>query len=425
MAAGIVIATNLSLTQVSCVKDYFDPAIVDTIIKQVSPVHSIDETHTWELASHSTVSFSANMLVGAKLLQVLTENPRESGDAVVVGQTDIADGGNVTLTLSYPTLCTTLYAALVDADGAYTVTAFSPEDSRVDFSAPVFVSERIAYTPPLQTYSYCYEEEFPEPGDYDYNDVVLHISQVRTGERELQINVQLAAVGADNQIAACLRLIGYEFGDIESITTVNDDSFNKGVPKQLLGVQTKRDVLLKGLNNEAVINLFCDAHWATGDVLTESYGYIQRKKYNVSNNPGSDNVKLVPRTITYVVTFVDGSRLNEFTLDTLDPFIIKEYNGGRFEVHMNEYRFAQTLYEYSATDIKNLPWALKVPTGKFCHPLAGQNIGFIMEDIETGDPILFGAYMREGKSFGEWAADHTQCTDWYFYPSANRVFNPY
>lgn len=422
---GLVVMVNLSLTQVSCMKEFYDPAVIDTIIKQMSPVHSLDENHTWELTSCSTVSFSANLPVGAKLLQVLTENPRENGGAEIVGQCEIADGETATLALSYPTLCTKLYAALIDEHDAYTLTEFGVSETLVDFTTPIFVSERIAYTPSLQTYSYCYEEEFPEPGDYDYNDVVLHVSQIRTGERELQINVQLAAVGASRQLGGCMRLIGYNRADIESVATLNDDSFNKGVPKQILNVHTKRDVLLEGRNGEAVINLFCDAHWATGDVLTESYGQIPRNKYNVSNSVGSNNIKLVPRTVTYVVTFVDGSHLNEFSLDNIDPFIIREYNSGKFEVHLNQYRFAQTLYEYSATEIKNLPWALKVPTGKFCHPIDGQNIGFIMEDIETGEPILFGAYMQERRSFGEWAANHTQSTDWYFYPSVTRVFNPY
>ena len=431
---------NVLLTNTSCLeKNLYDEEIIDTVLSIASPVDKLDTTHTWVLTSQSTYTITANINVNAKKLQILTENPRAKGTATVVTQTDITDGQTVTLAASYESLRTKLYAALVDSEGAYTVTEFSTDASNVNFDSPLFISEHLAYTPGPQSYAYCFEEEFPEPGDYDFNDIVLNISQERVGENTIQLNVQLAAVGSNNQLASAIRLVGYNYEDIEKVETIGDVTFNKDVPKDILVVM-KKDIdklLLKGRHEEAVINLFADAHWATGDNLPENYGVITRKQYNVSKNSSSKAQIYVPRTISYLIYFKDGSRLNNFTLDTLDPFLIEDYNGSSWEVHLSEYRAAQTLYEYTAANLKNkhLPWALKVPlniwevsevknkqtvtTNRcFRHTLEGINIGFYIKDKEA----LFGAYMTKYHSFGEWSSDHTQATDWYLYPSEQRVF---
>ena len=437
---GCLLLLNMLLTNTSCLeKNLYNEDIIDTVLTIASPVDKLDTTHTWVLTSQSVYTITANINVNAKKLQILTENPREKGTATVVTQTDITDGQSVTLAASYETLRTKLYAALVDAEGAYTVTEFSTGASNVNFNSPLFISEHLAYTPEPQEYAYCYEEEFPEPGDYDFNDLVLNISQERIADNAIQLNVKLAAVGCTSQLASAIRLVGYEYEDIDSVKTVGDVTFNKGVPSSILVVM-KKDIdklLLKGRNNEAVINLFADAHWATGDNLPENYGVITRKEYNVAKNSSSKSQVYVPRTISYLIYFHDSSRLNNFTLDTLDPFLIEDYNGSSWEVHLGEYRGAQTLYEYTSANLKNkhLPWALKVPLNVwevsevqnrktvtvnryFRHPLAGVNIGFYIKDKEA----LFGAYATRGHAFGVWASDHTQALDWYLYPLENYVF---
>ena len=238
----------------------------------------------------------------------------------------------------------------------------------------------------------------------------------------IRLNVTLAAVDSKTQLSAAMRLIGYNYDDIDSVKTIGGITFNDNVPVQMLMVMN-RDVdqlLLRGRNNEAVINLFADAHWATGDNLVESFGVIKRKGYNVTKGSDSDNQVIVPRTISYLIYFKDGSRLNEFTLDSLDPFIMLAYHGPVWEVHLNEYRAAQTLFEYSVVDLKNahLPWALKVPTGQYRHPLKGVNIGFYIKDSKA----LYGAYSKLGHAFGTWSSDKTKAADWYLFPNENSVF---
>ena len=152
-----------------------------------------------------------------------------------------------------------------------------------------------------------------------------------------------------------------------------------------------------------------------------NYGLFQRKKYNVSNSTGDNYQLCATRTLSYVIYFKDDASLNGFTLDTLDPFIITEFGGLNYETHLDIYRDAQVLYEYSTLKFKDLPWALKVPMGDFHYPLEGNEIGF-KKKTDTGTTALFGAYMTKGHSFGEWAEDYTKCLDWYLYPVETYVW---
>ena len=423
LALACIVVGQVLLTNTSCKKrEVFDPEVLDTIMTIASPVDKVDETHDWVMSSEKPFVIMADINVNAKKLQILTENPLQSDDAVVVSEAPITDGSYVTLYAAYPLIKEKLYAALVDDKGAYTVTEFGVDKMNVDFSNPLFVSEFLSYTPQPQSFVYGYESEFPEPGDYDYNDIVLHISKEWVESNVIQLNVQLAAVHSSTQLSAAVRLLDYSFDDIDSVKTVGGITFNDNVPSQILGVLTQDvdQLLLQGRNNEAVINLFADAHWATGDNLLENFGMMTRKNYNVTKGSDSSNQLIVPRTISYLIYFQDGSQLNRFTLDSIDPFIMKSYNGVIWEVHLNEYRNAQTLFEYVIADLENnhLPWALKVPTGTFRHPLKGVNIGFYIKDSKA----LYGAYSKSGHAFGVWSSDKTQAEDWYLYPNVNSVF---
>ena len=172
-------------------------------------------------------------------------------------------------------------------------------------------------------------------------------------------------------------------------------------------------------NKEAVINLFCDAHWATGDLLTENFGLIQRKRYNVNKGSGTGYQTMVPREVTYIVTFKEKTGLEYLNFDLIDPFIIKENNGGIFEVHQFANRNDWVLQEYKIAEIVKLPWALTIPYKKFRHTLEGVNIGFKKKGVQS-----FGAYGRIGHSFVEWSMNSNLAQDWYLneYASESQVY---
>lgn len=408
----------------ACKREMYDEQTHQDMMDSVSPVDSVDAMHTWILTNTRTLMVTTPDTGAIKMVKILTANPRETGNAEVVGEAYAAAGKTVTMAVTYSNRLTTLYAAAVDSSDYYTITRFEPNvSSAVDFSGATVVHEKMPYVPQPQQYTYCFEREYDLSlkYDFDYNDIVLRVSQERTGEKEMRYHVQLAAVGLDIQMAAAINMLGFKYDDIESVKTVDSLSFNttngKDVPDQILTVSKNKDFFVRGRNNEAVLNLFADAHWATGDLLEENYGIMERKLYNVSKSSGGDYQLMVPRTITYIVKFKDADALNMASLDRLDPFMYYGFNGANFEIHMYPYRNNQTLNAYPPSTIKTLPWALCIPSSTFRWPLEGVNMGFIMKGSH-----LFGAYSKYGHSFGEWAMDRNSSLDWYEYPTDNQVF---
>lgn len=416
---GMIVIMVLAGSGFSCSsKDMFNPGYYDTLVKKQSPVDSVDPRHTWELSTSQTIRITANAGVGTQKIQILTADPNYSEMACVIMQVLINEGGSADLSFSYPVMLSKLYAAAIDKNDTYTLVDFSPTDSVVDFSHPLYMQRVVARKPDLQYYAFCFENEFPEPGDYDYNDVILHIGLERTTKQIMKIHVRLASVGATEQLAALIRLPGFKVNDIDSISTEGDLSFNKGITKQYMTVFDQTELLIESREDEALINLFADAHWATGDVLNENYGTFKRKRYNVTRASSSDNQLMVPREIVYVVRVKDEKLLNSMNLDNIDPFILRQYSGARMEIHTYNYRHAQALYEYYYSDSDHLPWALKIPKSWFNHPLEGKNIGFRMKE-SASTAMLFGAYAVQGHAFGEWAMDKDRFLDWFNYPKSD------
>ena len=80
------------------------------------------------------------------------------------------------------------------------------------------------------------------------------------------------------------------------------------------------------------------------------------------------------------------------------------------------------LYPYNVeVKIKDLPWALLVPSADFKYPLEGIQIGF-RKRTETGVPFNDGAYATSGHSFGGWVENHESNLDWYNYPNNASVW---
>lgn len=409
-----------SLLIASCNTNMFDENTYNEIMERAQPVDSIDKDHTWDLTSpyYMTADIPATATDVSKLL-ILSGNPAAGDETTILGDYPATAGEKKYFSFTAPNYYKSFYAALVDTDGRYTLIAFTPSSQRtLGFTQPLTTTAVDSRRLSRQTFSYCFEDEIPEPGDYDYNDLVLRISHERTAANQITLDVTLAAVGSMGQVAAAIRLVGYKFDDIESVTTVDNENFNKGYKKSALPFIDSDDLLTRGNDDEAVLNLFEDAHWATGVATYASEGYLPRFKYNVSKTTGGDYEMMAPRTVSYVVTFKNPQQLDYFTFDQLDPFAIVEYNSALMEVHaVYAHRNAAVLHDYvQATSTSILPWGLTIPMGSFRYPLDGTHIGF------AKDNALFGAYMTGNHAFGEWAANHEKATDWYHYPTGNMVY---
>ena len=424
----------------SCNRNVFDEDTYKEIADTLSPVDSVDPNHTWVLSTQKTLIMNINAGVGAKKLMILTDDPATTSSAKIISQRDVEENDQFSMTISYPQLLSTIYAALIDAEGNYTVTKIKPSSSnRVDFSSPMYKSKKVNYTPQLQYYTYCFESEYPEFGDYDYNDLIMRIALERTAPKEMRIHVQIAALGCDRPMTGEIRFPtenkDEEHGlitmsDIDSVYTVDNKSFNvnmhgETITKQNMNILKNTDLLMEGLNGEPILNLFVDAHWAMGDMRENEYGVYDRKYYNVSQSSGTSSTGVifqttVPREVIYVLKLKEELPLNYLTLDNIDPFIQEKYSANTYEVHTYPYKSVMALNKYQYVDTKNLPWSLVVPSGTFNHPLEGVKIGFKKE--ENGYVMLFGAYPTKTHAFGEWAENRNKSTDWYLYPETSEVF---
>ena len=426
---NILIAAGIfgGLLMTSCKKDVFEEDEYKRIIDETSPVDSVDATHTWELTQDHIYVIQADANVGAKSVLVMSDNPLDPEDLniEVMAQSAIEDGGRVVLAATVPTRSSQLFAVLVDADGLYTVVSFPVTNTVISFAnvnnKKQSIGHNVRFVP--QKLVYCFEEEMPEPGDYDYNDLVLRLSREIVNSRHLKINVELAAVGGQKQLAAGLRLVGYKAEAIDSVTIEGGGSFDLGgshhdVPLEKMAspMFESSSLLQSGRNGEAVIYLFEDAHWAMGDDLDVTNHIFQRKRYNVSKLYGDSYMILPTRTETYHVYFKEGQSINDFTPAMFDPFVLSPYYSTIWELHCYRDREAQVTREYTLAKSKNLPWALMIPYASFRYPLEGVNIGFYRNGT------LFGAYMNLGCSFGEWAMDRMKCIDWYTSPTFNQIF---
>lgn len=423
MRKSLIISTIVSISILfgitSCEKNVYDEKKHEELIHYYSAVDSVDQQHMWQLSQSKSLRYQVPSGASYKQLRVYTADPLSDLNAEIMSQIYVSGGQSGVLSINVPYQLTTLYAALVDDSENLTVTSFPSSQISIDFTDATTGKASASFKP--QAYTYLFEENYPEPGDYDYNDLVLRISQQRTGEKQITINVTISAVGASKMIACCIRLVGYRFQDIDSVYTTTGKSFNDGINTQMLYFHKETDFLIEGRNREAVLNLFCDAHWAMAFNMSADYGLFQRKKYNVSTSTGDDYQLRATRTLSYVINFKDGSTLNNFTLDTLDPFIITDYNGGVWETHTEQFKSAQVLHEYFVPSFKDLPWGLMVPQADFLYPLEGYEIGY-KKKTESGKVAMFGAYATIGHSFGEWAENHNSYLDWYLFPDTKYTF---
>ena len=200
-----------------CSPYQFDQQRYEEIVQDESPVPDVDSNHDWMMITGKGLVVDPSGVADVKIVRVFTDNPAETDYAEIVGEAYSSGDSKFVMTIAYPSRLETLYAAAIDSEGYYTIVSIKPGSStNVDFTNPIVKHEKMPYHYQYQTFVYLFEEEYPEPGDYDYNDVVLRISMEHSGEREVRLNVQLAAVGGEKQMAAAIRLAGYKYDEVES-----------------------------------------------------------------------------------------------------------------------------------------------------------------------------------------------------------------
>jgi LruC domain-containing protein len=277
-----------------------------------------------------------------------------------------------------------------------------------------------------QSYRYCFEDNFPDVGDYDFNDVVLTMTPT-LNDKTLTIQVSLDAVGAIKTLGAAFRLVGVKSSDLASYSVqqgfASPDNQGLGIYQNINTNETiLRENQAPNATQDMVVVLFKDAHWAINPVKG-SNGGVQNLFYNtIKKGTGEHrNAYVEPATATYTFVFNDAEKAKAMLAENLyDVFIVEPYNGGYWEVHtvQNGFKTTQVFMPikpagYAEAYGSNMPWAILVP-GNFKYPLEWQIIGSSSNKI--------AAYQTEGHSFAEWAMDSSKATDWYLYPTEGLVY---
>ncbi|MBQ2950426.1 MAG: LruC domain-containing protein [Prevotella sp.] len=278
---------------------------------------------------------------------------------------------------------------------------------------------------------FCFEDNFPMEGDYEFNDVVLTVTPAISG-KTVNLTVSLDAVGATEQIAAAIRVAGVLPTEVVSVTADGSFDFTNRPVGSAPIIDSEEIILPSTLNasGNLVINLFNDAHLAMGrqaekhglGVAMETNGNVRRWFYNTVERDNALESKVndvPPVVVTYTLEMNSESAAQRFVAGNIDAFIVEGYNGGYWEVHTYPFKTSQVLLEYAGKDLSyytdNYVWAVQVPA-TFKYPKEWTSIGAFKNNMLTG------AYQTNGHSFGEWATDKTKATDWYNYPTKGMIY---
>lgn len=181
-----------------------------------------------------------------------------------------------------------------------------------------------------KTYTYATEDNFPSPGDYDMNDMVISMDSISYTfvNASKQINrmtwhMTLRAVGATRQLGAAIQLDGFKPDEIKNIT------YSKDMPLSTFGLRNNRTE-----NNQtyAVVPLFDNAHQMLGSNNTVTIiNTISDKPQYIFN--------AVPNTFNLTIDFTNPVNEEEIEMKKLNFFtIVGTRASERTEIHLPRYK---------------------------------------------------------------------------------------
>ncbi len=217
------------------------------------------------------------------------------------------------------------------------------------------------YTASAQAdYTINFEDQWPVIGDYDLNDIVLHVKKIETSQtsnyvKEATFTFELLAVGATYTLGMGLEFLDVTNSQVESVVSSIDDLAGHQEDDILTAFQLDAKGLDMGEGNDkAIVPLFYNAHKT---LLNQSdLPWSQREPLNT----GETTVD--PRTFTLTVTFADGANVSPEALisSSLNFFIyrvVDTYKGSRVEIHLKNFPPTRnaTYTPFLTDEIKALP----------------------------------------------------------------------
>jgi LruC domain-containing protein len=238
-------------------------------------------------------------------------------------------------------------------------------------------------------YTYAFEDNWPNLGDYDFNDIILHLGTSLTESsesiRSLTITVTLKAVGATIGLGGGIQLTNVNASQVSSVTRSGDIA--------LTGNTFTTSGNLETGQTKAVIPLFDEAHEVFGVSTSEMVNTLPNNNY------------YTPKTVTITINFNQDVQL---TMENIDVFLV---NGGtksnRKEIHRKGYAPTDKVKSNTngyISEEQNLVWSVQIP-GEFKYPLEYINIITAYPD-----------FLNWASSKGENNAD------WYDYPVSGKIY---
>ncbi len=402
----------LALT--ACNKDQFDQNKYQGSVDTQFMIDYADPDHDWCLTKSDTITIRTPE-TSIYSVQILTDNPYTSATAEIAaeGITYVWDDYSAEMAFTVPVTQHTLYVAALDQSGNYIgVMPFTYGTDEVEVKRADLLQNGTLTWPGYQKFTYLYESTFPQPDDFDYNDMVLRISKSLpnlANSNDVDLTVTLDACGAGELYAAAIQLAGIPYSAISKVEIVGGKAMDEGYPIDPMFI-TNKSTLQRGHNGNAVIRLFECAQYALAR-NTDEWGDIAVIRYNTSHEVAENYSAIVdPVTRTYRITFNSRDVARLFTFDHIDPFIIHEYNTGYWEVHTFPHRFEMLISNMdtnlSAYDYP-VSWSLVIPKSDFRY--CRQGISLSSYNSTTGE--VFGPYT----DFTTWMQNHNnaQARKWY------------
>lgn len=431
----------------SCNKEYYDKDKYEELITVSFPVSDVDPTHNWNNMVECTADIGVDIAAGKKYtVKVYENNPISGYTGYVLVQGQVESGESLVANFSHPQIENSFYVAVVDEDGTTYLQPVIVENGKV---TTTITADKLSSMSKIQKVvydygfgiTYCFEDSYPQSGDYDYNDVVISANVTKNIGMEqttITYDLTLKAVGSTKMMAAAMHVVGLNAADVESVTCdgalfnyyVNGLGSAYGKDKKRLFPieQPKEGYLQSALQTGIYVPLTNDVHYAMNSKLAET-GMVERVNYNtmlpnqIKNGiaNGYNNGIAMGKDMSEVkgkvtITLKPGVGDKSITAKNIDMFIMEEFNGAIWEVHTFAYKTRPVVFSQGVYENNVFPWAIAVPGSSFRWPAEGISMG-------TYKNVTFGgAYQTLGHSFGEWAKDRNKAKDWYNHPAPNVVY---
>ena len=266
---------------------------------------------------------------------------------------------------------------------------------------------------------YTFEDNYPQAGDYDFNDVTLSVSKTKISNTSVQLQFTLLAVGANQQNGAALRIKGIKAGDVKSSKwssygfsssgKLADGNWGLGTGRvSLFTTPSYKGVLdntcATSSDQEVVAPLFNDAHYA---LLGTQTAYKTRYTYNTVVG----GFYSAPKSATLLITTNSKSAADSITAKNLDVFIT--YNKNNINTHLEVHTYL---------------WKTDATANGYVFPeeeaaLSGKAIWAICVPSTFKYPAEFVGIEKAYPYFQNWASNMSVYKNWYENYYSNKVYS--